>query len=206
MYLATPSERNRVTEQNFLSTFAAIEHLVLEFRRRANLERVLDPDRWPDVRRRLKGVLKEQGFPVQQRKWMGTKLSELNRVPIKDVLERFCANYAVDLSGLWPLYGSSPDLVTIRNWLVHAEPIADDLFKELLFACQNLKWILERTLLAILKWPLEKSAVSDGALSAYYAKRYWPRAQSELGRRFASGELAKPNLDRTTDYEGEDRA
>jgi hypothetical protein len=60
MYLAVPPRSTPSIEQLFLTRFAAMEHLVLDFRRRANLEFVLSPSRWSKLRRRLKAVIREE--------------------------------------------------------------------------------------------------------------------------------------------------
>lgn len=125
-------------------------------------------------------VEQEQQLSPEQATWIIKKLPELNRVPIKDALERFCRDYTADLSDLWPLYDSDTDLIQIRNWLVHAEAIPDDLLEELLFAAMNVGWILERMLLAVLKWPLARSGADRGGISYYYAARNWPEAKERL--------------------------
>ena len=88
---------------------------------------------------------------MEQSTWIRKKLPELNRVPIENVLDQFCCEYQVDMSDLWPLHNSEADLVQIRNWIVHAENTPEEVWEDLFFAAQNLGWIFERFVLAIVK-------------------------------------------------------
>lgn len=181
LYRATPLRRGRSIEWRFLSAFAGIEHLVLDFRDRVGLKQTLRGADWKRMDRRLRELVdKDEKISCQQAKWIKKKLAELNRVPIEDVLERFCLEYDVDLSDLWPLYGSEADLVRIRNWIVHAEKTPEELWEDFLYAGLNLGWIFERLVLAILKWPAADSGAGRGGVSSYYASQKWPAAKERL--------------------------
>jgi hypothetical protein len=80
------------------------------------------------------------------------------------------------------LFGAQADLVQIRNWLVHADLLPDEAYPHLFVAVQHLGWIFERILVAILKWPLDKTSVAWDSLLAYPAGRDWTNAKAELAR------------------------
>lgn len=188
LYRAMPL-RGRSIEWRFLSVFAGIEHLVLDFKDRVGLKHTLRGASWKRVRRRIGELIdKDEEISSQQAAWIIKKLPELNRVPIEDVLDRLCREYDLDLSDLWPLLGSEADLVRIRNWIVHAEKTPEALWEDCFFAVQNLGWIFERLVLTILKWPAAGSGAGRAGVSSYYASSNWPAAKERLANWWRSAD------------------
>jgi hypothetical protein len=81
---------------------------------------------------------------------------------LSDKLRFFQQSYHVDLADLWPLLDKTggTSLAQIRNRLIHGEYLSEKSLQALMFADQNLRWTLERMLLAVLGWPVSKSNVS----------------------------------------------
>jgi len=80
------------------------------------------------------------------------KLGNLNDISIKLQFERFCDAKNVTVSDLWPLFDDKikMPLYRIRNKLMHGENLSD--FSNLDIACEHLKWIVVRCLMADLGW------------------------------------------------------
>lgn len=105
-------------------------------------------------------------------------------VKIAQLLSKFESRFSIDLSDLWPLCDRKvgPSLLQIRNSAVHGEVFVQEDWTALSFAVQNLRWTLERILLASLGWDIENSAVSERALR-WYTAHQWRHMQSSLKRR-----------------------
>lgn len=179
---------DRSMEMNFLGLFAGLEELVLDFRRRNNLEYVLTDD-WPLLRKQLRSFIKlwknknDTPLSKDQRRWLYGNLQGLNRVAIEVAFTKFCEHYRLDLSDLWPVFqlGDAVGLADIRNRIVHGERLPEVALDALLVATQSLEWILERMLLGILGWPVERSEVSPAFLQQHAtAIAAMPDARSRL--------------------------
>lgn len=156
--------RRRTSGESFLSMFAGLETLVLDFRRRENLEFALPPEKWIQLKSRLKQCVKESDDPrldKEDRSLLYGKLPELNRVPLRIAFERFCSEFNIDLSDLWPVFtsGRTVSLSDIRNRIIHGDPVPLELHHALWVAEENLRFVLERMLLCVLGWPVQKSEV-----------------------------------------------
>jgi len=96
-----------------------------------------------------------------------------NQVPMKGQFEEFCNFKRVDVSDLWPIFDKEGmSLYRIRNKLVHGENLND--FESLDIACEHLKWIAIRCILADLDWQ-KSSKVEAKELSEieyYNFKKY----------------------------------
>lgn len=166
----------RSLETSFLSLFAGLEMLLLDYRRGKNLEFNIEPDLWKNVKQKIqkefKKVCKENGgleIAGNQRKNIYEKLDELNRISLRTVWEDFCQTYKVEVKDLWPLFTQDGivGLSNIRNWLIHGEPIPEDCFGALMIACENLKWILERVIVTLLGWEVSRTEVDPQFLKRY---------------------------------------
>ncbi len=96
------------------------------------------------------------------------KLGELNRPSFKALLQEFAAVEGVNLAGLWPVVDPTPqglNLYQIRNHIVHGRLLPHAAADALIAARDYLRWTLERCILAVLQWDLEKSRVSPIYLS-----------------------------------------
>lgn len=159
-------------ETSYLSMFAGLETLILDFRRTENLEIVLPPGQFKHLRNYLKECLKKSSKPeltATQQETICKKLGELNRVSLREAFEVFCERYGIHLLDLWPVFGGNSviGLVDIRNKLIHGDPLSHDVFGALIVAKEHLKYTLERVLVRVLGWDIEKTKVSPAFLGVY---------------------------------------
>ena len=158
--------RKKVIEESFLSIFAGLESLILAYRKEYNLEYVIPAKQeWKTVKKSISdniSQISEQQLSRKQKNYMKGKLNELNRISLRKAYKKFCKHYDIDLSDLWPLFGDEKPigLSEIRNKLIHGETFTDDLSNALSIANENLKFMLERVLIKILGYPVEKTEVS----------------------------------------------
>jgi len=77
-------------------------------------------------------------------------------------LINFCEHYSVKLDDLWSVldYNGGISLSQIRNKLVHGEHYENKHYGAILCAKQHLKWTIERMILGILNWSIDKSEIS----------------------------------------------
>lgn len=168
---AVPLNQDTI-EASFLSKFAGLETLLLDFRRREGFEFILENDTWPQLKEYLKKCIKasiEPKLESEQRSSIYTKLDELNRVSLRDAFEMFCRRYEVPLSDLWPVFGEKENvgLVDIRNKLIHGDPFPDNLIGVLAAANQHLQFTLERVLVRVLGWDITKTMVHPDYLGMF---------------------------------------
>jgi hypothetical protein len=94
---------------------------------------------------------------------------------IHDLFLSFQQTYQIDLGDLWPLidHSTGVSLKQVRNRIAHGVPVTSGQFKALAYAAENLRWTLERIVLAILRWPISRSKVSTEFLRLHLALRGW---------------------------------
>ena len=149
--------------------FSSLEALILDFRKRNDLEFVIDDeDEWNDRKKEIKKSIKTilKNYSRNQRDYMYGKLDELNRISLRIVFEKFCSEYNIDVSDLWPLYraGNIIGLSDIRNKLIHGDRISNEFIKMLSEAKSSLQYMIERILLTIMGYPVNSSDVSKRLL------------------------------------------
>ena len=158
-------------EKSFLSMFAGLESLVLDFRRRDKLERVLPKPEWKKLKDYLKKCINQCEVPKldeQKCALIHDKLEELNKISLRYAFEQFCSKYKIDLSDLWPIFNSvDGSLSNIRNKLIHGDPLPPALQDILWAAHSSLRFSMERILISILGWPVDKSEVNKDFLRKY---------------------------------------
>ncbi len=150
----------KTLEENFLLLFAGIETLLLEYRRQENLEFVI----WQQIKNHIRDSIKSISNPKTEKKqrcYMYEKIDELNRISLRNVLDDFCERFDLEITDLWPIFAAKNQvgLSDIRNRLIHGETFDDECFDAIGVACDNLKWLLERMILKILDWPIDRSEV-----------------------------------------------
>lgn len=163
IYALVPTQP-RDLEISFLSVFSGLESLVLDFRRRRNMEFVLTTDDWNKLKKGIKKYVKSSTEPQlepEQRSAIYRKLDELNRISLKDAYDAFIEEHSIDLEDLWPVFTASGlvGLSDIRNKLVHGEPLPGEMYHPLGTALENLKYTLERILTCIFGWDLNKTTI-----------------------------------------------
>ena len=171
LYSAVPAQSHTL-ETSFLNLFAGLETLVLDFKRREDLELVLKGDEWLSLRRYLKKCIKDFTDPsldVNHRASMYRKLDELNRISLGEAFDFFCKKYSIDLSDLWPVFRKNGfvGLVDIRNKLIHGDPFSHDMFGALVVAKEHLLYILERALTRVLQWDVAKTKIASAYLQSH---------------------------------------
>ncbi len=173
-------------EISFLKTFAGLETLILDFRRRENLEFVIPEKDWGDLRKYIQKCLKNSTMPKlekDQRSSIYCKLNELNRVSLREAFELFCQKYLIDLSDLWPVFGKNGlvGLVDIRNKLIHGDPFPGDMHDEIFVANWHLKYTLERAICRVLQWNIDETRISSRYLeSEMTVLKQWSYKQASL--------------------------
>jgi hypothetical protein len=185
LYSAVPSTPQTL-ETSFLRTFSGLETLILDFRRRENLEFTLPEDEWLALRKYLQKCIKESTKPKlehEQRASIYRKFGELNRVSLGKAFDVFCQKYAIDLEELWPVFGNKEivGLADIRNRLIHGDPFPHDLFGTLIVAKEHLKYTLERVIVRVLGWDVGETKVSPAYLGKHFtAMKALPSEQTRL--------------------------
>jgi hypothetical protein len=177
LHLARARE-DRTVESSFTALYATLETLVLWYRRERGLEYIIEDDeKWQalktDARRYLKLHAVLQGDSPEtkeRRKWIAAKVGELRRVPFGIAFHRFCKEYGVQLGDLWPVIDAKSgdvSLTEIRNRLVHGSTLNPHQLHALMGAEQHMRWTVERALLAVLGWPLERSKIRPAFLAEH---------------------------------------
>lgn len=187
--------QKKVLEQSFLSMFAGLEALILVFRKEKELEFVVsDPTEWKYIKKIIKqNIFKsiKQELSKEQRTYIYTKLNELNQISLRSAFERFCKHYNIDLSDLWPLFKTRDifGLSDIRNKLIHGDKLSDEFPDALWVAEENLRFMVERILVKILGFPVNKTEVSQDFLKKYStALRMMHEEQIKISRFFSKQE------------------
>ena len=180
--------RTQVFEESFLALFSGLERLILDYRRRENLEFALPMHRWSKLKKKLRDSVKASDDPKlsrEERSFIYSKIDELNRVPLRAAFDRFCTNHGVDLSDLWPVFASRREvsLSDIRNWLIHGESFPKECQDALCIAHDNLRWTIERMVIKILGWSVEITEVKPGFLKKHaYSLKTMPAEQSRISQ------------------------
>jgi hypothetical protein len=187
LHSIVPSQ-SRTLETTFLKIFAGLEALVLDFRKRENLQFIVPQSNWTSLRKYLQKCLKNSTEPrleIEQRASMYRKLNELNRVSLREAFDLFCKKYSIDLTDLWPVFGENDlvGLVDIRNKLIHGDPFTHDMFRSLIVAKEHLLYALERVLIRILKWNVAETKISPEYLKArMLVIKDMPKEQTKLSK------------------------
>ena len=173
-------------ELSFISLYAALESILTFFRRQDAFE-ILGPEEFGQLERDLRRWLKQYSLLKDESMKRGLiyeKIRELNRFPFSYVFKRFCADYALDLSDLWPVVGSAEQwpLMEIRHRLVHGDPFINRPVEALTCAREHLRWTVERMLLSVLDWPVSRSNVSGDYLLRRFSRTYqeWPAERAKF--------------------------
>jgi hypothetical protein len=165
--------RERTVESSFASLFSAVESLVLWFRRQHDLEFAVDASEWARLKPDLIALLKAHAIfstnPERKRRveLVRGNLNALQRVPFGTAFSKFCSHFEVPIDDLWPMASINGDvgLADIRNRVVHGSTFDHRQFNTLAVASDHLTWLLERMLLRVLGWPVDRSNVSGERLA-----------------------------------------
>lgn len=189
VYSVVPTTSMTV-ESRFLSLFTALEELVLTFRRLNNKEFILSRAQWGAVEPAIKATIKANlgSADKEVRSMLYDNLGGLNRVPLRRVVEQFIAHVQVDLTDLWPVFAGEGDgLGAIRNKLVHGDLDSSTSAGTISIAAQHLTWTVERIVLTLLSWPIERSEVRKDLLARHAVDmQHLAGARAEVARTIRS--------------------
>lgn len=158
----------RTEEGQFTAMFSALEELALVFKRQSKNERLLGSAQWKRLSKNFEAVLDDGSLAEDVRQQIKEKLGELNRAPVKRVLTDFIAHNGAETADLWPLFSDRRDgLINIRNRIIHGDMDTGASIGSLSVATRHLRWTLERIVLAILNWPVEKSEIAPHLLKQH---------------------------------------
>ncbi len=179
---------NLTVESEYLSYYAAIENLVNGYRDMCNLNYNLDNDSWKQFTKDLKAFIKKHDSfkdDKEKREVIYEKVQELNRVSFGTAFNSFCSFYQIDLSDLWPLGGSQVkhSLTKVRNRLIHGGRFEKEEFDALICAKTHLQWTLERCILGVLTWDVEKTKVRATFLKNFFPYTEWQEKMKLFGSR-----------------------
>jgi hypothetical protein len=190
----SPTGTYLFSTDDYLSYYSALENLVNGFRDIQNLHNTLEEEPFKIFRKYVEESVKKHNFFTSkegdttgneikrnQRKLIYEKIPELNNISFGTAFKLFCKFYQVDINDLWPLTGKR-SLSDIRNRIIHGERFEDKEYEALGFANINLRWILERCILRILDWDIEKSRVHPLWLKSEFAHSRWQEFSTYLSK------------------------
>lgn len=175
VYLIGTGRQGKTIESQFLSLFMSLEALLDLYGEKNNKNKHLTDKttpKWedfysciekaindiPDMKNGLKGIFIK-------------KIASLNKISKRSLYKDFCQEYTINNSDLWPIYGNNKfDLDKIRNDLVHGRRTQYESILDI--ATENLRWIIERCILAVLGWKGETDVNKD-SLWRYTAYCEW---------------------------------
>lgn len=161
-------------ESACLSYYSALENLVNGYKSMKKIDCILDEPQWKKFSQELKDYIKENSY-LSSNKYKGKreliyqKLRELNRASFNTVFDKFCNFYNVDIEDLCPL----KDLSDTRNRLVHGEIFRREEYELIICSKDHLKWMLERCILSVLGWDIQRSTVRARDLKGYSSYDNW---------------------------------
>ncbi len=171
IYLIGTGRQGKTIESQFLSLFMSLEALLDLYGEKNNKNKHLTnktKPKWKDFYDCLTKAIND--IPEMENELKETfikRLGSLNKTSKRSLYEDFCQEYAIDNSDLWPIYGNNKfDLDKIRNDLVHGRRTQYDSILDI--ATENLRWIIERCILAVLGWK-GKTDVNKDSLWQYTA-------------------------------------
>lgn len=161
--------RSEYVEQEFTLYFLALEQIKDIYARKHDLNKTIKSEaQWDKLKNRVKEVISdfvkdldtkklidiakapdEKELRDNARKLMEDKLGELQRPPLRSLIERICGNYSVSWEDLCP-----PDreatFFNTRNRLFHGSEEID--IKKLVYETDRVQSLVERLILRMLGW------------------------------------------------------
>lgn len=179
------NSRGQSVEVSFVSLSAALESVLTFFRRQGDYK-ILAAVEFRELEADLKKWLRQHPVLANKpakRALIYEKVPELNRFPFSFVFRKFCEDYSLDLADLWPVEGKHAEwpLMEIRHRLVHGDPFRNRPDEAMACAQTHLTWVVERMLLAMLGWPIERSNVSRNSLHRTRSEHHdWPSERAKF--------------------------
>lgn len=174
----------RAVESSFLALYAALEMLVLRFRKAQGLETIFTTDEWKVFEKDATQFVKHHPLTSsdkKRRQLLYEKGGELNRISFGTAFRAFCAapEHSVVGNDLWPITGPR-SLSLLRNELVHGETFSPMRQGALGTASFHLLWWLERMVLSLMNWPQDRSMVAPRFLRELTTYMDWKEDQRIL--------------------------
>ena len=171
-------------ESSFIAIFSALETIVTVYATEKNNSNIIPEADFRRLRHEFGKWLKEQEYvPIEKQNMIIRKIQELNRPPLAERIRYFIENIGIVIDDLWPIFDNSNNktsLSGIRNSLVHGGLNDRASMEALSVAGMHLRWIVERCLLRLLGWPVERSQVSERKLVQFLPYREWGKYRSGL--------------------------
>lgn len=188
--LAAHSEHGTCEDQ-FRAVFSAFEGLCTVFDE-AGSQRLTAADRFR--KRKVKkavadalGKLAEQDPEIDTHKII--RMLERTANPPELRFKRFAGRFAVEYSDLWPAYGRGRDFISlydIRNRLAHGSLFEVSALSAVHAALLHLRLLLERCVLRVLGWKVERSNSSPRRVAAFVDSEEMQLLQQSLAAASAS--------------------
>jgi len=179
-----PSNIETSTESYFLILFSCLESVLLFHKKNKNLETIITESDFHIISSRLKKNIEDylvnsnneelsnreteilKNYDDSKISMLSEKISELNRPSFRRILDDFCSNYLLSLEDLWPVTGSNHgiNLSKIRNKLIHGDTFKASQHYSLIIAGQHLQTIVERVILKVLDWDIEKTRAAPSKI------------------------------------------
>lgn len=163
---------------SFVMLFAGVETLLNLFVSAEDVEPIVAKKQWePLFDRMAAAVADEENFRALSndiRNQLLVNVRGANRVSFAYRFRRMCSSQQIDLADLWPMLGGQGSLYAVRNRIVHGRVFAtDQAWYRAISAKFHLLWTLERSILCILGWPIERSRVSAQRLRGHTLYTLW---------------------------------
>ena len=147
------AHRIPVLEQRFTAYFQALEQLKDMFATSRNLEFILGTSAWKRIASSVRKLVRAHPtLDEDVRVALQTKVPELRRRSIRDVLEKMATELDVQFGDLYPA-GTQPSFLATRNLLTHTSKDVE--LEALILEQMRVRTIAERFLFAFLGLPRE---------------------------------------------------
>ncbi|MEG5911599.1 hypothetical protein UXQ05_02965 [Enterobacter bugandensis] len=159
-------KKNTIVELSFLSYFQALESMILTYKRLKETEFILPIKEFNKLRRHIEKVVSDD-YPEspELRSKIKSKISELNRISLREAAEDFIQNFSVKIDNLWPLFDDKKKgvvgLTSIRNILIHGDLLPSSKFTSVIIALEHLRILLIRCIFSLLHWDCDITKVSS---------------------------------------------
>ena len=171
-------------ESEYLSYYSALENLINGYRDTNAFHYIFESNHWNKFSRDLKSFIKnhdllkdegEEEEKKRKRELIYEKIPELNRVSFSTAFKAFCKFYCIDLDDLWSIGGGGVtiSLTKIRNQLIHGGRFEREEYDAIICARSHLRWTLERCILRVLDWDIERSKVRPVYLKNFIDYNEW---------------------------------
>jgi hypothetical protein len=155
--------------ESFVMLFAGIETLLNAFEPVHNVAPPVSKPTWQTLADKITATLESAPAFLALDKDTKTRVlgavKGSNQVSFGDRFKKMCTSQNIDLSDLWPMLGGKSSLYSVRNRIVHGRLFASDQeWFRVISAKSHLRWTLERSILSILGWPIDRSRSSSKSL------------------------------------------